>query len=76
MWEIEYPIEQYLGSISLKFSLENIEINKLTKCPECNTELEQSMCFFGGYNWKCVKCGFKHKTKENVYTDAERVKRL
>jgi uncharacterized protein (DUF983 family) len=49
-------------------------INKPPKCPNCNTELKQLMCFFWGYKWKCVRCEYEFKTKESADIVANDVK--
>jgi len=33
------------------------------RCPKCETELEETRSFWGGYIWKCVNCGFKKETE-------------
>jgi len=45
-------------------------------CPECDTELEESETFFGGYRWSCIRCSFKTKNKINYYREAIRAEKV
>jgi ribosomal protein L37AE/L43A len=54
----------------------NIEVDLPPRCPKCETELEESKCFFSGYIWKCVKCGFRKKNKNSYYIESERVEKI
>jgi tRNA(Ile2) C34 agmatinyltransferase TiaS len=52
---------------SLDISLD-VRVRTPPKCPDCRTELEESQGFFGRYCWKCVKCDFKKKNKNDFVT--------
>jgi hypothetical protein len=32
------------------------------RCPKCETEIEQTKSFWGGYIWTCPLCGFKKRS--------------
>jgi len=46
------------------------------RCPECQTELEQTHQFFGGYRWECVQCGFKKRNRLSYYREANRALKI
>lgn len=43
----------------------SIEVAIPPRCPSCETELEQSPSFWGGYVWTCVACGFKKRNRDS-----------
>jgi len=45
-------------------------------CPKCETELEESKTFFGGYCWSCLNCGFATKNNMDAYREAIRAEKL
>jgi hypothetical protein len=45
-------------------------------CPKCETELEESHSFWGGYVWRCVRCGFKKRNQDSFSREAERAERI
>ncbi|MFX0208573.1 MAG: hypothetical protein ACFFDT_21505 [Candidatus Hodarchaeota archaeon] len=53
-----------------------IRVSIPPRCPECGTKLEESKSFWGGYNWECVGCGFKKRSRESYYTIDDRVEKL
>lgn len=45
-------------------------------CPKCKNELSESRSFFGGYNWKCLKCNFKKRNKNNFKIEAVNIENI
>ena len=54
-----------------------IDVEIPPRCPECETELEESHSFWGlWYNWSCVRCGFQKRNRHSYYQEQERAKKL
>ena len=53
-----------------------IRIRTRPRCPECETELEESRSFWWGYIWKCVGCGWRKRSKDNFSRVEERVEKI
>ena len=53
-----------------------IRVSLTPRCPECETELEESKNFWGGYKWNCVKCNWNKRSKDNFSTIYKQVERI
>ena len=53
-----------------------IEVETPPRCPDCETEIEESHSFWGGYVWKCVGCGFKKRSRDSYYDEEERAEKI
>jgi len=60
----------------LRVSPSSIEVETPPRCPECETELEESQRFWGGYIWKCVGCGFLKKNRDSYYKESKRAEKI
>lgn len=77
-WMIRAPAPP---PFSLSYRGKNISPSDLKveippRCPNCKTELEESPNFWGGYLWKCVRCGFQKKNKESYYKVVRYVEKI
>jgi ribosomal protein L37AE/L43A len=54
----------------------DLDIDTPPRCPKCETEIEQTRSFWGGYVWKCVKCGFQKRNRESYYREGERAEKI
>lgn len=54
----------------------SIEVATPPRCPNCETELEESRSFVVGYVWRCVRCGFKKRNRDSYYREAERAEKI
>lgn len=78
VWKINAPAPAPWESLHTSIiSPSRIEVETPPRCPVCETELEQSHSFWGGYVWKCVGAGccFKKRNWDSYYREAERVKK-
>lgn len=53
-----------------------IRIRTNPRCPDCETELEESKSFWGGYVWNCPGCNFKKKNKRSYYRVGDSVEKI
>ncbi len=65
---IDYSILDYPDIVA-----DNLDVGTPPKCPKCKTEIEEESRFFGGYTWKCARCGFHKKNKDSYDREADRV---
>lgn len=72
IWRIRSPKKDPYGSYSKSY----IDVETPHRCPNCETELEQSHSFWGGYIWKCVMCDFKKRNRESYYREEKRVEKI
>jgi len=76
-WKVWLPSPGPFSSRKVSdVSPSSIEVAIPPRCPDCETELEQSRSFWGGYVWRCVACGFKRKNPDSYYREAERVEKI
>lgn len=54
----------------------DVRIATPPRCPICQTELEENPHLLYKFQWHCVRCGFKKRNKESIYTEVRRVQRL
>ena len=54
----------------------SIDVETPPRCPKCETEIEQSRGFWGGYIWKCVRCDFQKRNRDSYYKEKKRVKKI
>jgi len=77
LWRIHAPAPSPLESFDpSSISQSSIEVETPPRCPKCETELEQSHNFWGGYIWRCVSCGFQRRNKDSYYQEAERAEKI
>ena len=77
LWRLRAPgPETFKNFDPSDVSPSDIEAEIPPRCPKCETELEQSNNFFGGYIWKCVNCGFEKKNKYSYYKESDRVEKI
>jgi len=66
-WEDLNPSRIYSSSIVVKIP---------PRCPRCGTEIEESHSFWGGYIWRCVKCGFRKRNRGSYYKESDRAEKI
>lgn len=78
VWKIREPAPDPFGSLIpyRRGSPLKIDVETPPRCPNCETELEELESFWGGYIWKCVRCGFRKRSRDSFYREAERVEKL
>jgi len=59
-----------------EIDLSTIEAEVPPKCPECQTEIEESRSFWGGYLWRCVNCRFKKRNRDSYFRTQARVEKI
>lgn len=69
------PCSAELGRIR-EIEPSSVEANPVPRCPTCKTELEELASFWGGFVWKCARCGFKKKSRDSFQTQAERASKI
>ena len=67
MWELQDNINFYAMDIDIEIP---------PRCPSCKTEIEEIRSFWGGYIWKCVRCGFNIRNSSSFYKEASRVEKI
>lgn len=72
IWRIRSPKSDIHGN----YSRSSIDVEIPPRCPNCETEIEQSNSFWGGYIWKCVMCDFKKRNRESCQMEGGRVKKI
>jgi ribosomal protein L37AE/L43A len=53
-----------------------IDVALPPRCPACKTELEETRLMWGFHLWKCIRCGFRKRSKESYYTEQERARKI
>jgi len=77
VWRVRAPAPSPWESFNLSMiSPSNIEMETPPRCPKCETELEQSHSFWGGYIWRCVGCGFQKRSRDSYYKEGERAEKI
>ena len=76
VWIISAPAPPWYELDLKPINPYDLDINTPPRCPKCETEIEQTKSFWGGYVWKCVKCGFNKRNRESYYREGERVKKI
>jgi len=77
VWRIRAPAPTPWESFNpLRISPSSIEVETPPRCPKCETELEQSHSFWGGYIWRCVGCVFLKRNRDSYYKESERAEKI
>lgn len=81
VWLFDYPYadvlwEVYTSSRAQISHEQDIQVRVPPKCKNCQTKLEESKGFWGGYMWKCIGCGFSKKNRDYFSKEANRAERL
>ena len=76
IWIVRAPAPPWYELDPKPITPDDLDIDTPPRCPKCETEIEQTHSFWGGYIWKCVKCGFKKRNSESYYREEERVKKI
>jgi hypothetical protein len=77
VWRIDAPVPSPGSTFGpMTVSPKNIIVDTPPRCPKCKTELEESSSFWGGYIWKCVRCDFRKRNRNNYHFEAERVEKI
>jgi Zn ribbon nucleic-acid-binding protein len=79
LWTVRVPVpvrggRTFFDPMSVSSSELNIAIPP--KCPNCRTELEEKLRFFGGYKWECIRCGFEKRNKDKFGREEHRALKL
>lgn len=74
VWRVRAPAPEPWKSFDpSSISQSSIEVETPPRCPKCETELEQSHSFWGGYAWRC---DFQKKNRDSYYREAERAEKV
>jgi len=76
IWIVRAPAPPWYELNPEPITPHDLDIDTPPRCPKCETELEQAQSFWGGYVWKCVKCGFQKRNRESYYKEEERAKKI
>lgn len=76
IWVVRAPVTPWYELDPKPISTHDLDIQTPPRCPKCETEIEQNRSFWGGYNWICVKCGFKKRNSESFYREQERAEKI
>jgi ribosomal protein L37AE/L43A len=77
LWRVCAPAPApWESSDPLKISPSRIEVDTPPRCPNCETEIEESHSFWGGYIWRCVNCGFKRRNRDSYYRERDRAEKI
>jgi len=76
IWIVRAPATPWYELDPKPITSQDLDIDIPPRCPECETEIEQTQSFWGGYIWKCVKCGFQKRNRESYYREEERAKKI
>jgi len=77
IWRTRTPAPGIGGSFDPKeLSPDAIQVQTPPRCPECQTEIEESHSFWGGYLWRCVQCGFMKRNRDSFYREFRRAERI
>lgn len=72
IWVVQAPKPSGLELDPPKITASDLELETPPRCPKCETEIEQSPGFLGGYVWRCAMCGFRKRNKDSYYRESER----
>lgn len=76
VWIVRAPTPPWYELDPKPITPHDLDIDTPPRCPKCETEIEQTQGFWGGYIWKCVKCGFKKRNPKSYYREEERAKKI
>ena len=76
IWIVRAPKPSELDLEPPEITASDLELETPPRCPKCETEIEQSRSFWGGYVWKCVKCGFHKRNSDSYYREEERARKI
>lgn len=76
IWIVRAPAPPWYELNPEPITPHDLDIDTPPRCPKCETEIEQAQSFWGGYVWKCVKCGFQKRNRESYYKEEERAKKI
>jgi len=76
IWIVRAPAPPWHELDPEPISAYDLDLQTPPRCPKCETEIEQTQSFWGGYIWKCVKCGFHKRNRESYYREEERAKKI
>jgi len=77
VWRVRAPATsswKHFGHLDISPS--SIEVETPPRCPKCETKLEQSHSFWGGYVWRCAECDFQKRNRDSYYRVAERAEKI
>lgn len=76
IWIVRAPAPPWYELNPEPITSHDLDIDTPPRCPKCETEIEQTQSFWGGYIWKCVNCGFQKRNRESYYKEEERAKKI
>jgi len=76
IWIVRAPAPPLLELEPEPITPHDLDIDTPPRCPKCETEIEQTQSFWGGYIWKCVRCGFRKRNRDSYYQEEDRVKKI
>jgi len=76
LWNVRVPCPSKWDLDPRPVAPHDLDIATPPRCPNCQTELEETQSFWGGYVWRCAACGFKKRNRDSYYREAERVEKI
>jgi len=76
IWIVRAPKPSWYELDPEPVSAYDLDLQTPPRCPKCETEIEQTRSFWGGYIWKCVGCGFKKRNSERYIKEKERAEKI
>jgi len=73
IWHVRVPIRTSTFRGKEVPTLNDLDIEIPPRCPDCDTKLKQAKRFWWGYIWKCVKCGFCKRNRDDWFTEERSV---
>ncbi len=71
-WIVLAPKNPWYELEPKRITARDLDMDTPPRCPKCETEIEQSKSFWGGYVWKCVRCDFQKRNRDSYYREKER----
>jgi len=71
IWRVQAP-KEYPWS----YNSSRIEVKTPPRCPNCETELDESHSFWSGHIWRCFGCDFKKRSKYSFYDEKKRAAKI
>lgn len=76
IWIVRAPKPSELDLEPPEITASDLDLETPPRCPKCETEIEQSRSFWGGYIWKCARCGFHKHNRDSYYREEERARKI
>ena len=76
VWQVRVPVRTSTFRGREVPTIDDLDIEIPPRCPDCGTKLEETKSFWGWYVWKCIKCGFRKRNRDDFFKEERRVIKL